>query len=162
VRLKCSVKRLAPNIDTRAWSGYVVAAGSTTPQGAYEVVEASPVAPLPAWLAALLTQPATTTAPPALTPVRDGTKAARTALERECDVIRAASEGGPHGRNATLHKSTCKVARFVAWGHIPRHTVEEAIQAAGESTGLSAAECRTTIRSAMEWILAHATPREAA
>ena len=34
--------------------------------------------------------------------------------------------------------------------------MEEAIQAAGESTGLSPAECRTTIRSAMDWILAHA------
>jgi hypothetical protein len=162
VRLKCSVKRLAPNIDTRAWGGYVVAAGSTTPQGAYEVAEAASVAPLPAWLAALLTEPAKPATPPVLAPVRDGTKAARTALDRECEVIRAASEGGPNGRNATLHKSTCKVARFVAWGHIPRHTVEEAIQAAGESTGLPAAECRTTIRSAMEWILAHATPRQGA
>ncbi|MCX5247854.1 bifunctional DNA primase/polymerase [Streptomyces sp. NBC_00201] len=162
VTLKCSVKRLAPNIDTRAWGGYVVAASSSTPQGAYEVAEAAPVASLPAWLAALLTEPANSAAPPALATVRDGTKAARTALERECAVVRAASEGGPNGRNATLHKSACKVARFVAWGHISRHTVEEAIQAAGESTGLSAAECRTTIRSAMEWILAHATPREAA
>ncbi|WP_327691354.1 bifunctional DNA primase/polymerase [Streptomyces sp. NBC_00461] len=160
--LKCSVKRLAPHIDTRAWGGYIVAAGSTTPQGAYAVAEAAPVALLPAWLAALLTEPAKSAEPPALAPVRDGTKAARTALERECAVVRAASEGGPNGRNATLHKSACKVARFVAWGHISRHTVEEAIQAAGESTGLSAAECRTTIRSAMEWILANATPREAA
>ncbi|MFE7167180.1 bifunctional DNA primase/polymerase [Streptomyces sp. NPDC057616] len=161
-RLKCSVKRLAPHIDTRAWGGYVVAANSTTPQGAYEVAEAAPVAPLPTWLADLLTASATPAEPPALAPVRDGTKAARTALERECAVIAAASEGGPNGRNSTLHKSACKVARFVAWGHIPRHTVEEAIQAAGESTGLPAAECRTTIRSAMEWILANATPREAA
>lgn len=116
---------------------------------------------LPAWLADLLDKPTEPTAPSALVPVRDGTKAARTALERECAVIRAAREGGPNGRNATLHRSACKVARFVAWGHIPRHTVEEAIQAAGESTGLSAAECRTTIRSAMDWISAHATPREA-
>ncbi|WP_217215452.1 bifunctional DNA primase/polymerase [Streptomyces sp. AC550_RSS872] len=162
VRLKCSVKRLGPRIDTRAWGGYVVAAGSTTGQGAYEVAEAAPVAPLPAWLAALLAEPTQPVRPPALTPVRDGTKAARTALERECAVVAAATEGGPDGRNATLHKSTCKVARFVAWGHIPRHAVEEAIQAAGESTGLPAAECRTTIRSAMDWILAHATPREAA
>jgi hypothetical protein len=161
-RLKCSVKRLAPNVDTRAWGGYVVAAGSTTPQGAYEVAEAAPVAPLPTWLTALLNAPAKPADPPALAPVRDGTKAARTALERECAVIAATCEGGPNGRNSTLHKSACKVARFVAWGHIPRHTVEEAIQAAGESTGLPAAECRTTIRSAMEWILANATPREAA
>ncbi|MGX1490321.1 bifunctional DNA primase/polymerase [Streptomyces tendae] len=162
VWLKCSVKKLAPHIDTRAWGGYVVAAGSVTPQGVYEVAEAAPVASLPAWLAALLTEPAQPATPPVLTPVRDGTKAARTALERECAVVAAATEGGPNGRNATLHTSACKVARFVAWGHISRHTVEEAIQAAGESTGLSAAECRTTIRSAMEWILTHATPREAA
>ncbi|MFD4549396.1 bifunctional DNA primase/polymerase [Streptomyces sp. NPDC058466] len=159
--LKCSVKRLAPHIDTRAWGGYVVAASSTTEQGAYEVSEAAPVAPLPAWLAALLTERAKPAAPPVPTPVWDGTKAARTALERECAVIRAASEGGPHGRNSTLYRSTCKVARFVAWGHISRPTVEEAIQAAGESTGLPAAECRTTIRSAMEWLIANATPREA-
>ncbi|MFF1295614.1 MULTISPECIES: bifunctional DNA primase/polymerase [unclassified Streptomyces] len=162
VRLKCSVKRLAPNIDTRAWGGYVVAAGSVTPQGAYEVAEAAPVASLPGWLAARLTEPAKPAGPPVLSPVWDGTKAARTALERECAVVAAATEGGPQGRNATLHKSVCKVARFVAWGHIPRHTVEEAIQAAGESTGLSAAECRTTIRSGLEWILAHATPRQSA
>ncbi|NUS86294.1 MAG: DNA primase [Streptomyces sp.] len=161
-KLKNSVNRLGPHIDTRAWGGYVVAAGSTTNDGAYEVAENAPVAKLPPWLTALLVGDARPAEPPVLAPVRDGTKAARTALERECAVIRAASEGGPNGRNATLHKSTCKVARFVAWGHISRHTVEEAIQAAGESTGLSAAECRTTIRSAMEWILTHATPREAA
>ncbi|TQJ89308.1 bifunctional DNA primase/polymerase [Streptomyces sp. SLBN-31] len=162
VRLKCSVKRIAPNIDTRAWGGYVVAAGCTTPQGAYEVAEAAPVAALPAWLAELLTESAKPAEPPTLARVLDGSKAARTALERECAVIRAAREGGPNGRNATLHRSACKVARFVAWGHIDRRTVEEAIQAAGESTGLPAAECRTTIHSAMEWIVAHATPREVA
>ncbi|MFF4275872.1 bifunctional DNA primase/polymerase [Streptomyces sp. NPDC001536] len=161
-RLKSSVNRLGPHIDTRAWGGYVVASGSTTPEGAYEVAENAVVAKLPPWLTALLIEPARLAEPPALAPVRDGTKAARTALERECAVIRAATEGGPNGRNNTLHESACKVARFVAWGHISRHTVEEAIQAAGESTGLSAAECRTTIRSAMEWILTHATPREAA
>ncbi|MFD5757704.1 bifunctional DNA primase/polymerase [Streptomyces sp. NPDC127044] len=148
-----------PHIDTRAWGGYVVAPGSTTEQGVYEVAEAAPVAPLPAWLAALLTETAKPAAPPV--PTWDGTKAARTALERECAVIRAASEGGPQGRNNTLYRSTCKVARFVAWGHISRPTVEEAIQVAGESTGLPAAECRTTIRSAMEWLIANATPREA-
>ncbi|MEU6420238.1 bifunctional DNA primase/polymerase [Streptomyces spiralis] len=157
-RLKCSVKRLAPHIDTRAWGGYVVAPGSTTEEGVYEVAEVAPVAALPDWLAALLTEPTKPEAAPAPTRVWDGTKAARTALERECAVIRAASEGG---RNTTLYRSTCKVARFVAWGHIARTTVEEAIQAAGESTGLPAAECRATIRSAMEWLIANATPREA-
>ncbi|MFE7807604.1 bifunctional DNA primase/polymerase [Streptomyces sp. NPDC057430] len=160
VRLKCSVDRLGPHIDTRAWGGYVVAPGSTTPDGTYVVTDPAPVAELPQWLAALLTEPPK----PAPTPVRvhDGTRAARVALERECAVILAATEGGPDGRNNTLHKSACKVARFVAWGDIPRHVVEQAIQGAGESTGLPPAECRTTIRSALDWVIAHATPREVA
>ncbi|MEU0390013.1 bifunctional DNA primase/polymerase [Streptomyces chartreusis] len=160
VRLKCSANRLGPHIDTRAWGGYVVAPGSTTPDGVYEVACEAPVAELPAWLTELLTE----SHGPAPTPVRvhDGTRAARVALERECAVIAAASEGGPNGRNNTLHKSACKVARFVAWGDIPRHVVEQAIQGAGEATGLPPAECRTTIRSALDWVIAHATPREAA
>ncbi|PKW05586.1 Bifunctional DNA primase/polymerase, N-terminal [Streptomyces sp. 1222.5] len=161
VRLKCSANRLGPHIDTRAWGGYVVAPGSTTPAGTYEVADDAPVAPLPEWLAALLAEPAR---PATVIPVqpRDGTRAARTALERECAVIAAAGEGGPDGRNNTLHKGACKVARFVAWGDLPREVAEQAIQGAGEATGLPPAECRTTIRSAMDWVIAHATPRKAA
>ncbi|GGU69123.1 bifunctional DNA primase/polymerase [Streptomyces lavendofoliae] len=160
VRLKCSVNRLGPHIDTRAWGGYVVAPGSTTRDGTYEVTDDAPVAPLPGWLGSLLTEPArpATVAP---APLRDGTRAARVALERECSVIAAASEGGPHGRNNTLHRSACKIARFVAWGDLPRDVAEQAIQGAGESTGLPSAECRTTIRSAMDWVITHATPRKA-
>ncbi|MEU1270015.1 bifunctional DNA primase/polymerase [Streptomyces sp. NPDC005799] len=161
VRLKNSADRLGKHIDTRAWGGYVVAPGSTTPDGTYEVTDDAPVAPLPAWLASLLAAPPKP-AHVELAPVRDGTRAANTALERECAVIQAAAEGGPNGRNNTLHKSACKVARFVAWGHLPRHVAEQAIQAAGEATGLPPAECRTTIRSAMDWVIAHATPRQAA
>jgi hypothetical protein len=160
LRLKNSANRLGPHIDTRAWGGYVVAPGSTTPDGTYEVTDDAPVAPLPAWLATLLTEPHKSAPVPVR--VHDGTRAARTALERECAVVASTAEGGPVGRNNTLHRSACKVARFVAWGDIPRHVVEQAIQGAGESTGLPPAECRTTIRSALDWVIGHATPREAA
>ncbi|WP_405778343.1 bifunctional DNA primase/polymerase [Streptomyces sp. NBC_00859] len=165
MRLHSSAGRLGHHIDTRGWGGYVVAPGSITTQGAYTVTNASPVAPLPLWLADQLRERPKPNPHTVMTPVRDGTKAAQVALERECAIIRSASKGGgqgKNGRNSTLHESTCKVARFVAWGNISRSTVEEAIQTAGQSTGLSAAECTTTIRSAMDWILAHATPREAA
>ncbi|MFE2991168.1 bifunctional DNA primase/polymerase [Streptomyces sp. NPDC059262] len=158
MRLHSTAGRLGHHIDTRGWGGYVVAPGSTTPHGAYTVTDESPVAPLPGWLADQLSERPKPDPHTVMTPVRDGSKAARVALNRECAVIRAA---GDHSRNNTLHKSACKVARFVAWGNISRSTVEEAIQAAGESTGLSVAECTTTIRSAMDWILTHATPREA-
>lgn len=157
-RLHSTAGRLGHHIDTRGWGGYVVAPGSTTPHGTYTVTGASPVAPLPAWLADQLSERPKPDPHTVMTPVRDGTKAAQVALDRECAVIRAA---GDRSRNNTLHKSTCKVARFVAWGNISRSTAEEAIQAAGEATGLSVAECTTTIRSAMDWILTHATPREA-
>ncbi|MGW7497779.1 bifunctional DNA primase/polymerase [Streptomyces luteogriseus] len=160
VRLKCSANRLGPHIDTRAWGGYVVAPGSTTHDGAYEVACQAPVAELPPWLTEMLTEPHKRAAVPVR--VHDGTLAARVALERECAVVAAASEGGPNGRNNTLHRSACKVARFVAWGDIPRNVVEQAIQGAGEATGLPPAECRTTIASALDWVIAHATPREAA
>ncbi|MFF2252484.1 bifunctional DNA primase/polymerase [Streptomyces sp. NPDC058142] len=158
MRLHSTAGRLGHHIDTRGWGGYVVAPGSTTPNGAYTVTDESPVAPMPGWLAEQLSGRPKPDPHSVMTPVRDGSKAAQVALDRECAVIRAA---GDHSRNNTLHKSTCKVARFVAWGNISRSTVEEAIQAAGESTGLSVAECTTTIRSAMDWILAHATLREA-
>jgi hypothetical protein len=164
MRLHSSAGRLGHHIDTRGWGGYVVAPGSTTAHGAYTVTDESPVAPLPGWLAEQLSKQSKPDPHTVMNPVRDGTKAAQVALERECAIIRSAIEGGgqgKRGRNSTLHESTCKVARFVAWGNISRSTVEEAIQAAGESTGLSAAECTTTIRSAMDWILTHATPREA-
>ncbi|MGW6138084.1 bifunctional DNA primase/polymerase [Streptomyces sp. NPDC055140] len=164
MRLHSTAGRLGHHIDTRGWGGYVVAPGSTTPNGTYTVTDESPVAPLPPWLADQLSERPKPDPHTVMTPVRDGTKAAQVALERECTIIRSAIEGGGQGtkgRNSTLHESTCKVARFVAWGNISRSTVEEAIQAAAESTGLSAAECTTTIRSAMDWILTHATPREA-
>ncbi|WP_254706431.1 bifunctional DNA primase/polymerase [Streptomyces lunaelactis] len=105
VRLKCSVDRLGPHIDTRAWGGYVVAPGSTVPEGTYEIADPSPVAELPGWLLALLIEQPKLALSPGQ--VRDGTRAAKVALERECAVIRAATEGGPDGRNNTLHKSAC-------------------------------------------------------
>ncbi|MFE9630578.1 bifunctional DNA primase/polymerase [Streptomyces sp. NPDC006463] len=148
LRLGNTAGRLGPLIDTRAHGGYVVAPGSTTRDGAYEVIDPAPVAELPAWVPALLEppKPATKVVPLRL-PAVSGTLAANAALERECAVVRAAPEG--EGNN-TLNRCAFKVGRFVAWGDIPRHEVEQAFQAAGEARGLTAAECRATIRSALD------------
>ncbi|MGW7033335.1 bifunctional DNA primase/polymerase [Streptomyces xanthophaeus] len=147
-RLGNTAGKLAPLIDTRAHGGYVVAPGSTTAAGIYEVTDPSPVTELPAWLLALLQ-------PPAPRPVRlrmpgavrCGGSAARVALDAECDVVRQAPA---KQANNTLNRSAFKVGRFVAWGDIPREEVEEAFQAAGEDRGLTVAECRATIRSALD------------
>jgi hypothetical protein len=50
VRLGSTRGRLAGLIDTRGWGGYVVAPGSTTPHGVYEVIADREPVELPAWL----------------------------------------------------------------------------------------------------------------
>ncbi|MCM1949505.1 bifunctional DNA primase/polymerase [Streptomyces sp. G2] len=161
-RLRNSAKKLGPHIDTRGWGGYVVAPGSTTENGAYEILDSRPPAPLPDWLHEALTtapEPARTPSPAPVVVLGSGSRAAEVALERETAAVAATLEGG---RNAQLLASARAVGRFVAWGDIPRHVAEEAFQAAGESAGLSASECRATIRSALDWSIRTARPRPAA
>jgi hypothetical protein len=50
VRLANTAGTIAPLVDTRAWGGYVVAAGSITPAGPYEAISGPVVVSLPSWL----------------------------------------------------------------------------------------------------------------
>ncbi|MFF4347861.1 bifunctional DNA primase/polymerase [Streptomyces sp. NPDC001530] len=160
LRLHNTSRTLAPYVDTRAWGGNVVAVGSTTRQGAYEVADDLPVADLPAWLLVALQAPPTPAAPPApLLIWGQATPRATVALERETAAVRGTSEGG---RNNRLLVGARALGRFVAWGEIARDVVEEAFQAAGEAAGLPVTECRTTIRSALDWSIRTCRPREAA
>ncbi|MFI1966765.1 bifunctional DNA primase/polymerase [Streptomyces pathocidini] len=159
VRLANTAGSIAPLIDTRAWGGYVVAAGSTTPTGRYEAVDRAAAAPAPSWLLRLLEPDPVRPVGPLRRPVVSGSRAALVALEWECAVVGSAPE---KQRNNTLNRCAFKVGRFVAWGDIPRHVVEEAFQAAGEAAGLTVAECRATIRSALDSSIRKARPRDAA
>ncbi|MGW0839418.1 bifunctional DNA primase/polymerase [Streptomyces sp. NPDC002787] len=159
VRLANTAGTIGELVDTRAWGGYVVAAGSTTDAGAYEAVSGSVAAPLPEWLQTILKPAPVRSAGPLRLPAVDGSRAALSALEAECAVVSAAPD---KQRNTTLNRCAFKVGRFVAWGDIPRHVVEEAFQGAGEGRGLTAAECRATIRSALDSSIRKARPREAA
>ncbi|MEU6545664.1 bifunctional DNA primase/polymerase [Streptomyces sp. NPDC046859] len=159
VRLTNTQDVLGPHIDTRAVGGYVVAPGSTTTAGAYEVTDPAPVAPLPGWLLALLRPTPRPVRPLALALPRNAGRCATVALERE----RARIEQAPEGmRERTLFEAARALGRFVAWGDIPRHVVEEAFQGAGESAGLKPHECRSTLRSALNWSIRTARPRETA
>ncbi|WP_406508426.1 bifunctional DNA primase/polymerase [Streptomyces sp. NBC_00212] len=159
VRLANTAGMLAPLVDTRAWGGYVVAPGSIVTAGVYEVINPAPVAPLPNWLRCEL-QPAPRAAGPvAIAPAHNASRVAQVALDRECTAIAAAPEGE---REAVLFKAARSLGRFVAWGDIPRHVVEEAFQGAGEAAGLKAYECRSTLRSALNWSIRTARPRETA
>ncbi|WP_326799306.1 bifunctional DNA primase/polymerase [Streptomyces sp. NBC_01808] len=158
LRLSNTAGKLGENIDTRAWGGYVVAAGSIVHGRAYALTDDREPAPLPGWLAALLRQDTRPAAAPPAPVVRSASRAALAALEREQRVVVAASEGE---RNHALNLSAFKLGRFIAWGDLTRDAVEEAFQWAGESAGLTAAECRATIRSALDASLRKARPREA-
>ncbi|MEV6021387.1 bifunctional DNA primase/polymerase [Streptomyces sp. NPDC051997] len=159
VRLGNTAGSLAPLVDTRGWGGYIVGAGSTTPAGPYRVTHDSAPAELPACIVGLLEQPAPRPIVPFAWPTISGSRAAVAALERECRTVVGAPEGEG---NITLNRSAFKVGRFVAWGDITRHVVEEAFQGAGEARGLTAAECRATIRSALDGSIRKARPRDAA
>ncbi|MET9516331.1 bifunctional DNA primase/polymerase [Streptomyces sp. NPDC002994] len=158
IRLSNTAGALAPLVDTRAWGGYVVAAGSIVPSGSYTVADPRPVAPLPAWLLHALKPAERPAQPLRLALPKHGNRAAETALKRETALVAAAKEGG---REAQLFESARKVARFVGWGDLTRQEVEQAFQMAGESAGLPASQCRSTLRSVLNWSLRNCRPREA-
>ncbi|WP_031026375.1 bifunctional DNA primase/polymerase [Streptomyces sp. NRRL WC-3725] len=156
-RLSNTAGTLAPLVDTRAHGGYVVAAGSVVDGFRYRVDGAALLRPVPQWLLTLLAPPHPVNRPatPAPLPVvaagRRG-RYAEAALRHETATVAATQEGG---RNTALLRAARALGRFVASGELPRPMVEEALQGAGEAAGLPPAECRATIRSALDWSIAH-------
>ncbi|MCF3169898.1 bifunctional DNA primase/polymerase [Streptomyces violaceoruber] len=158
VRLGNSAGRLGKHIDTRAHGGYVVAAGSTLPNGTYEVVDPTDPVPLPEWLYALLTprQPsrALMAAP---VPVR-ASRYAAAALRAETAAVAGAGEGV---RNWTLVRAARALGRFIPSGDLARSEVEAALNSAGLRAGLRKNECRAAVTSALNWSIANNPGRPA-
>ncbi|MEV7080189.1 bifunctional DNA primase/polymerase [Streptomyces sp. NPDC093516] len=152
VRLHNTAGTLAPLVDTRAWGGYVVAAGSTINGTPYEQEGPALLRPLPDWLKTLLVPPHPVNRPPVAAPASGRRPYVDAALAKETAAVATAREGQ---RNATLLRAGRALGRFVASGDLPRTEVEDALQGAGESAGLSAAECRATLRSALDWSITH-------
>ncbi|MER5410734.1 bifunctional DNA primase/polymerase [Streptomyces sp. NPDC002769] len=151
-RLTNTAGTIAPLVDTRAWGGYVVAAGSITPAGLYEALSGSLMAPVPSWLLSIVRPaPKPIQAPPGAV-VGQSRRYADVALAAETRNVAAAQVGE---REAKLFRAARALGRFVAWGDLPRHVVEQALQTGGEAAGLSASECRSTLRSALDWSIAH-------
>jgi len=152
LRLSNTAGTIGELIDTRAWGGYVVAAGSITPAGAYEALSAPVAPPLPAWLLSMLQSAPRAAQAPSGPVTAQSRSYADTALANEARNVATAQPGG---REAALFRAARALGRLIAWGDLPRHTVEQALQEAGESTGLTAAECRSTLRSALNWSITH-------
>ncbi|MCX4800609.1 bifunctional DNA primase/polymerase [Streptomyces sp. NBC_01214] len=132
-RLGNTAGRLGKHIDTRGWGGYVVAPGSSTPDGAYTVLDSTSPAPLPEWLATALTaRPKRVRDVPAPLTVK-GSRYAKAALDSE---VRNVAHAGDGTRNDTLLRAARALGRFVASGDLTRVEVEQALSsaAAGNAT----------------------------
>lgn len=157
-RLHNTAGTLAPLVDTRAWGGYVVAAGSTVDSARYETVGPALLRPLPDWLKTRLVPPHPVNRPTPAPTAGRRRPYVDAALARETAAVAAAREGR---RNATLLRAGRALGRFVASGDLARTEVESALQGAGESAGLPPAECRATLRSALDWSITHNQTRTA-
>ncbi|MFD5132207.1 bifunctional DNA primase/polymerase [Streptomyces olindensis] len=132
-RLHSTAGRLAKKVDTRGWGGYVVAPGSTTPDGTYTVLDDRDPAPLPIWLHEALKPPQRPAQAPAGPIVARADGYAAAALRGEVHNVATAADGT---RNATLLRAARALGRLVASGDLDWGEVEQALSraAAGNAT----------------------------
>ncbi|GHD60076.1 hypothetical protein GCM10010317_051770 [Streptomyces mirabilis] len=152
VRLANTAGTIAPLVDTRAWGGYVVAAGSITPAGPYEAISGPVATSLPSWLLSILKPAPKPVQAPSAPVTAQSRRYADIALTNETRNVSGAQLGE---REARLFRAARAMGRFIAWGDLPRHEVEQALQEAGEAVGLPPSQCRATLRSALNWSIAH-------
>jgi hypothetical protein len=143
--------KLGPGIDVRCDGGYVIAPPSRHPSGgSYTWVPGSSRLPeVPAWMLDHLRPPERRPSPPSRTDCRSwGTSSAwaRTALDRELDLVRAATEGN---RNATLNRAAFSLGQIVGGGGLDAAEVESLLLGTAGGIGLSERESRLTVASGM-------------
>ncbi|GHI89872.1 bifunctional DNA primase/polymerase [Streptomyces xanthophaeus] len=148
---------LGRHIDTRAWGGYVVAPGSTTPAGSYAVTDDRSPAPLPDWVHARLSAPPRITATPLHPDVTGSARGRRAAyagaaLRNERRNVETAVEGS---RNAALVRAARALGRLIAAGDLDRAEVEQALSWGAAAAGLKPYESRSAITSALNWSIAN-------
>lgn len=115
-------------IDTRAWGGYVVAAGSITPDGLYMLVDERPAMKLPGWLVHLLTpRPSTAKSAPSVVAAARLDAYVAAAVRGECERVAAAQ---PTRHTRTLFGAAGNLGQLVGAGTLPPVTAEEALYAA--------------------------------
>jgi len=135
-------------IDTRAHGGYVVAPPTTINRRPYTIAYDADPAPLPGWLADLLTP-----APlPAQTPVTIDLPADRTgaylraAIDAELARITRSPAGG---HNIALYRASVALGQLVAGGAVPESTVVDLLTQAAHAVGQGERETARTIASGL-------------
>jgi bifunctional DNA primase/polymerase-like protein len=152
--IPCSAGQLAPGIDVRGNGGYIVAPPSLHRSGQrYRWITSDDVAPLPPWLARLLTAaetPAQERAPlPPIVAAGVGERARRyvqAALDAELTTVTTAPVGT---RNTTLNRAAFRLGQLAGAGLAARDTLANALLHAARSAGLGDTEAKPTIASGL-------------
>jgi hypothetical protein len=150
VTLKNTSGAVGELVDSRAGGGYVVAAGSLRPQGAYRVVNDAPVAPLPQWLITPLSPPVYDTQQPAPTgaaPAWD--RQVRAYLAKVAQRVIAAQPGHRHD---VLLRAAVSLGRLVGGGDLADQLARDTLlQAAAALDGFPELEATRCIEDGLRW-----------
>ena len=153
-RVRNSVRRLGPGLDTRGAGGYVVLPPSIHPNGVrYRWLHGRepwsvelPIAP--AWLLAMLDQPrpASSARPATRMSTSRGNGYVDAPLARALDAVAGAKEGE---RNATLFKAAAGLGRSLVKGELVAPAIGPALVGVAMAVGLSRDEAERTAASGL-------------
>ncbi|WP_092603548.1 bifunctional DNA primase/polymerase [Actinopolyspora xinjiangensis] len=117
-------------VDTRAHGGYVVAPGSTLPDGAYELHDDREPVELPGWLAQRLApSPSVAESAPREIASTHRSGYLKAALDAETQRVRQAQPGT---RNRNLFLAACALGQLVAGGALTKAEVYRMLQHASQ------------------------------
>jgi hypothetical protein len=150
VEVRNSAGKLAPGVDVRGAGGYVIAPGSTLPDGRqYELLQPFPaVLPVaPPWLVGMCAKRCEPPAPvPRSASDWRGSRYGLRALESECGRLAVAANGQ---RNHTLTKAAHALGRLVAGGELDAGHVAAELWTVAQRTGLGDREIEATLNSGL-------------
>jgi hypothetical protein len=138
--LRCSVAKLAPGVDFRAAGGYVIwwaAHGGA-------ILDASPIAPWPAWLRN--PEPKPEPAPRPIGEIRTPEKIERTIA----GLVRTIAQAAEGARNSKLYWACHRLRELAERGELDRGAAIALARAAASHCALPARERELTIRSAFD------------
>ncbi len=158
--LRCSAAQLGPGLDVRARGGYVIAPPSRHTTGhRYRWAGPHEIAPLPTWLAGLLTPPEPDAPAPRALPravIAPGHDRATRYLQAALDGEIAELVRAPVGtRNATLNRAAFRLGQLVGAGLGEPDRIAETLRTAAQQRGLGVTEADATIASGLAAGRAH-------
>lgn len=152
-----STSKIAQGIDTRGQGGYIILPPSIHPSGAaYQWDDKNAlVEAIPHELHDMLTaKPAQQPTPTAQ--AHSHTRYVEAAVTGELGKLAAATEGT---RNNTLHVAAINLGTLIGTGELERGFVEDRLVSVAVSIGLTEREARLTVKSGLDYGVAHPRPK---